>query len=378
MASKFDEIVNAKIKEWKCEDLMDSARADRRGKLPFSSPLMMYATYGGIPRDAITEFCGEPGSGKSSTSMDICKNAIDVFRQEYEEKLDELRVKASEGNKSAKIEIEDLQESGPKKVLYIDLEHSFDGHWADVLGIKSDEINIMQPPDVVAEDILQTVQQMIETGEVGLIVLDSLPSLVPKAELEKKFGERTVASLAGLLTVFCRKIVPLLTRYECTMIFINQVRENMDNPYVIKTPGGMAPKFYASLRILFRIGQPVDILGSEVPQSTENPAGYIVNAKILKQKSAPFDRKQASYFLMCQSGIRVDMDFAQLAIKKYGLIRKAGGWYTICDPETGEIMEVDGNPVKINGLAKVYQYLQDNEEYYAKLRNYVMKEIYGE
>lgn len=375
--SMFEDIINRKKKEWQCDSLMDAAKIDKDGKIPFSSPLVNFATYGGIPRNRITEFCGEPGSGKSTTSVDICKNAIELFRQEYDFKLNELRKKASTGNKQAASDIDDMIEIGPKKVLYIDLEHSFDGKWAKTLGIDKSEIHIMQPPNVVAEDVLQTVQELVETGEVGLIVLDSLPSLVPRAELEKKYGERTVASLAGLLTIFCRKIVSLLTRYECTMIFINQIRQNMDNPYVIKTPGGEAPKFYASLRMLFKIGQPVDFLGNEVPQSTENPAGYIIGTKILKQKSAPFDRKNASYYLMCQSGIRLDMDYAQLAIKKYGIIRKSAGWFTVCDPFTGEVLEIDGKPLKLNGMAKVYQYLQNNSEYFEKLKKFINADIYG-
>lgn len=376
--SSYADILNKKKKDWNCPGLMDGAHALRGKKIPFSSPLMNWCTYGGIPRNKISEFFGEPSGGKTTTAVDICKNAIKIFKQEYEDAIVSLQDAVSKGNKSAKAELDELIEKGPKRVLYIDLEHAFDGEWAATLGIDEADMDIMQPPDVVAEDVLQTTQEVIETGEVGLVVLDSLPSLVPKAELEKKLGERTVASLAGLLTVYCRKIVSLLTRYECTMIFINQIRDNMDNPYVIKTPGGQAPKFYASLRIYFRIGQPVDFLGNEVPQSTENPAGYIVNAKLVKQKSAPFDRKNGTYYLMCQTGLRPDFDYAQLAVKKYGIIRKSGAWFTVLDPETGEMLEDgNGNFVKLNGMAKVYEYLQSNQEYYRKLQKYILDDING-
>lgn len=376
--SSYADIIKKKKRDWSCEGLMDGAKAERGGKIPFSSPLMNWCTYGGIPRNRITEFFGDPGGGKSTTSVDICKNAVKLFAEEYDKKVNDLRDAIAKGNKGLNSDLEDLMERGPKKVLYLDLEHGFDGAWAKTLGVKESSVDIMQPPDVVAEDILQTVQELVETGEVGLIVLDSLPSLVPRAELEKKIGDRTVAALAGLLTVFCRKIVPMLTRYETTMIFINQVRDNMDNPYVVKTPGGQAPKFYASLRILFRTGQPVDFLGNELPQSTENPAGYIVNAKLVKQKSAPWDRKNGSYYLMCQSGIRADMDFAQLAVKKYGIIRKGGAWFTVCDPYTGEVLETpDGKLVKLNGMAKVLDFIQANPEYYSKLKQYILDDIEG-
>ena len=374
----YADIINKRIKEWNCSNLMDGADTKRGQKIPFSSPLLNYATYGGIPRNALTEFFGDPGGGKSTTAVDLCKNAYQLFVKEHTAKVADLQQRVSSGNKSILTELEDLQERGPKKVLYVDLEHSFDSAWATTLGINRGEIDIMQPPDVVAEDILQTVQELVETNEVGMIVLDSIPSLVTRAELDKKYGERTVASLSGLLTIFCRKIVPLLTRYETTMLIINQVRDNMDNPYVVNTPGGKALKFYCSLRIQFKIGSPVDFLGNELPASTENPAGYKVNARIVKQKSAPNDRRGASYYLMAQSGIRVDMDFGQLAVNKYGIIAKAGAWFAIKDPYTKEqLVDETGKPIKVNGMTKVFEYLQNNPDYFNRLVKYITTDIEG-
>ena len=377
MASYAD-IIKKKKKDWDCPTLMTSSDEDRGGKIPFSSPLMNWATYGGIPRNAITEFHGAEGGGKTTTAVDICKNAIEIFKDEFEDQVADLRNKVSSGKKEFSGMLEDLIDRGPKKVFYLDLEHSFDKAWSAKLGINKEEIEIMQPPNIPAEDILQTLQDLIETGELGLVVLDSLPSLVTKAELEKKYGERTVSALAGLLCTFMRKIVPILTRYECTFLMINQIRDNMDNPYVINTPGGKAPKFYASLRILFRLGSPVDFLGNELPASAENPAGYVVNAKIIKQKSAPFDRKLGSYFLMTQSGLRPDFDYAQLAVKRYEIIKKSGAWFTMCDPNTGEVIENEsGAPVKLNGMAKVYEYLQANPDYYESIKKYITDDING-
>ena len=376
--STYAEIIKKKKKEWNCEGLMDGHNTDRGQKLPFSSPLMNWATYGGIPRNKITEFFGDPGGGKSSTAVDICKNCIEIFNKEYSDKVDSLREQIASGNKSAVSELADLEDFGPKKVLYIDLEHSFDAAWSKTLGIDESDIDVMQPPDTTAEEIMQTILDIIETGEVGMIVLDSIPSLVPKMELEKNIGERTVSALAGPLSVFCRKVVSLLTRYQCTLLMINQVRDNMDNPYVVNTPGGKAPKFYSSLRIQFRIGAPVDFLGIEQPQKFESPAGYLIKAQIVKQKSAPWDRKQATYYLMCKSGIRPDFDYANLAINKYGVICKKAAWFTFTDPQTGEVLENEsGMPVKVNGLARVYDYLKEHPDYYNKLKEYITNDING-
>lgn len=374
----YADIINKKKKDWNCTGLMDSAHAERGAKLPFSSPLLNYSTYGGIPRGQITEFFGEPSGGKTTTSVDICKMAHAIFEQEYQDQLSELRLKADK-DKVAASELEDLEERGPKRILYVDLEHSFDSEWARKLGINFEDIDIMQPPDVVAEDILQTIQELIETGELGLVVLDSIPSLTTKQELEKKYGERTVASLAGLLTIFCKKIVPILKRYDTTLLVINQVRDNMDNPYVVNTPGGKALKFYCSLRIQFKIGSPVDFLGNELPKNAENPSGHIITAKIVKQKSAPWDRKNASYYLMSQSGIEIEMDFAQLAIKKYDIISKHGAWYQFTDPFTGEVLEDEtGKLIKVNGMAKVLDFLKLNPDYFKKIQNYILADISGE
>lgn len=370
--SSFEDILNKKKKEWG-NDILNIESRD--SKIPLSSPQFCWSLYGGVPRNKITEFFGAPGGGKSSSAIDLCKNAYDLFYEEHQRYLDKLREDSARGDKSASIELEDAIERGPKKVFYLDLEHSFDEEWSKVLGVDTSKITIMQPPDVSAEEILQMLQEMVCTGEVGLLVLDSIPSLIPQAELDKKFGERTVASLAGLLTIFCRKMIPLLTRYNCTLLVINQIRDNMDNPYVTKTPGGQALKFYCSLRIEFRQGNPVDFLGNELPMSTEDPAGYIIKTKIVKQKSAPNNRKSASYYLMCTKGIAPIFDYAQLAIKKYGIIIKSGAWFTLCNPDTGEIYELEGKPVKLNGLAKVYQFLEDHTDYYQSIKSYIMKDL---
>lgn len=374
----FKEILKKKSKEWNAPNMMNMANAPRGKKIPFSSPQMNYCTYGGIPRNKITEFHGAPGGGKSTSAIDICKNAYKIFAEEFESEVEELRQKAAKDKKTYQGALEDLLERGPKQILYIDLENSFDGDWAKTLGINLNEINIMTTPDISAEEVLETAKDLICTGQVGLLVLDSLPSLVTEQELNKKIGERTVASLAGPLSVWFRKIVPLLTRYQCTFLFINQIRDNMDNPYVVNTPGGNAPKFYSSLRILFQIGKPVDFLGNELPNNAEDPAGYIINAKIIKQKSAPNNRRNGTYYLMADSGIREDFDFAKLSVTKYGIIKKSGAWFTMCDPYTGEVICSDsGAIVKVNGMAKVYAYLAEHRDYYDSIRNYILDDISG-
>lgn len=379
-----DEIIKKTSKDWgvTSEELLGSWKAKRIQRIPLSSPLSNWCLFGGIPRNKISEFYGEPGGGKSTTAVDVCKNAITVFTQDYEDEMAKLRDDLAKGNKSANGKIADLEERGPLKVIYLDIEHGFDVDWIKTLGVDESTIVVLQPPNVEAECVLDMMIELVKSGEVGLIVMDSIPALVPKAELDKKLGEKTVAPLANLLTRFCRKINQLLARHGCTLIMINQIRDNQQNPYYVKTPGGQAAKFFSTLRLEFRRGDPVDAFGAELPKSAETPAGYIINLKVTKQKSAAPSRKLGSYYLMASTGIQPMFDYVQLAIKRYGLIKKAGGWYTLIDPYTGEVMVKPDTvntdkplPLKLNGLGKVYEYLSANPEYYDLLKQYITDDI---
>ena len=384
--SEFAKIIKQCEKEWACPELMTSVFEHSGKKIPLSSPSLNWATYGGIPRAALTVFYGVPGGGKTSSAIDVCRNAYQIFEDEYAQEVAELQESVAKGKKEAKVQLADLQDRGSKKILYVDLEHTFDKRWAAKLNvtIKTDMddadgmIYVMEPPNITAESLLQKMREIISTGEIGLIVLDSIPSLVTKSELEKDLDAEKQAfasSLAGLMTKFCRLITQLLTRYDCTMIFINQLRTNIENPYTDNTPGGDAIKFYSSLIMRFNVKCPVDFVGNELKQSVENPAGYIIEATIKKQKSASFDRKLGSYYLMIQSGLRVDFEFAKLAINKYEIIQKHGAWYYMYDPYTKEPLEENGEAVKVNGIIKVYDYLQINTEYYDTICKFILEDI---
>lgn len=371
------EILQKRAKEWGVPDMLDSVK-DEVPKIPLSSPLLNWMLYGGIPRGRIIELHGEEGGGKSSTALDLAFNALKIFKQEHEERVQLYRDYIAKGKKEYSGPLEDLLEEGPKKVIYYDLEHSFDWKWAGKMGLKKGDIIVVQPGNTGGEKICQSVEDCAMAGDAGLIIQDSVPSLVTEAEWGKKYGERTVSSLAGLMTTFMRKMAPVCSRQDCTLVLINQTRDNMDNPYVVQTPGGRAIKFYCTTRMYFRKGAPLDFAGNELPTNVDNPAGYKINVKLVKQKGAPFDRKVASYFLMSQTGIRPDFDYAQLAVNKYGIIKKSGAWFTMCDPYTGEVL-VDENDkaIKQNGMLKVYDYLASNSEYYEKIKKFITDDING-
>lgn len=374
MPDSFADIIKRCKKDWACPDLMESVNKVTGAKIPFSSPSLNYVTYGGIPKVGMTHFYGYEGSGKSTSAMDLCKNAYNVFADDFINEVQELEEKAAKGNKEYKASLADLKERGPKKILYVDVEHTYDRKWANTLGL-ANFVHVMQTPNVAGEEVLQSILDIIDSGEMGLVVLDSVPSLIPRTELTKSIGDRTVAALANMMTETVRKINPVLFRGQCALILINQQRENMDNPYTDRVPGGRAIRFYSSLEIAFRRGNPVDFLGNELKLSADNPAGYKIIGTVKKQKSAPFDRKQGEYYLMSHSGMRVDFEYANLAIAKYDIIQKHGGWYYMYDPETMESLMVNDTEVKVNGLPKVYEYLQANQEYYHKICDFIDKDL---
>lgn len=374
--SRFADIIKKRQKAWDCDELMSSAINRDIERIPMSSPLVNWSLYGGLPRGRMIEFFGEPGSGKSTSAIDACKNAVIIFEEEFEAKKSEIQELAS-GDKSISALLDDFIERGPRKVLYIDVEHGFDIKWAKVLGLDRTSIEVMQPPNVPGEEILQSVLELIETGEVGMVVIDSVPALTPAKMLDKKLGEATVAPLAGLMTTFCTKVVSILTRYDCTLLLINQVRENLNNPYVIRTPGGKAIEFYSSLRCCFRRGTPVDFLGNDLPMNAENPAGYKIEVQLMKQKTASFDRKKSTYFLMCDRGIVPELDYGTLAVNKYGIVRKSGAWFWINDPATMEPVMDGEKPVKVHGMPKVYDYFKEHPDYYEKLKQFILDDING-
>ena len=140
----YKDILNKKAKEWGVPDMLTRIKDDIP-KIPFSSPFLNWLTYGGIPRGRIVEFHGEEQGGKSTTAIDICYNAVKVFKQEHEETIQQYRALISKGKKEYAGPLEDLIEAGPKGVIYWDLEHTFDWKWASKVGIKKGEMEVPQP-----------------------------------------------------------------------------------------------------------------------------------------------------------------------------------------------------------------------------------------
>ena len=352
MSTKLDALVKSINREWK-EDI--AARGIHRihtEKIPFTSPRLNYMTYGGLPRGRLIEFAGEEGGGKTTTALDICKNAQELFQKEYDEEL---------SNTTDATRKKYLESRGPKQIFYADCENTLDEDWAAKLGVDVDDLYIVKPQTQSAEDIFQMVLDAIETDEVGLVVIDSLGVMLSKQAYEKDMTEKTYGGISMPLTLFSKKATLSCKKYDCTVIGINQMRDDMNSMYGGRTTtGGKAWKHDCSVRLMFAKGDFIDASGNRLNRSCDTPAGNKVMVSIVKTKVDKPDRKTGYYTLMYDYGIDEIMDLVDVAMK-YGIIQKAGAWFNFVDIDTGEVItDESGKEIKLQGQPNVIQYLRDN------------------
>lgn len=369
MARKIDLVmanINKKFGEQLCKEGTDLIYVD---KIPFSSPTANYMTYGGVPVGKVTEFFGGEGGGKTTSALDIVANAQKKFAKEHEQKLEEceeaynqLLTNPKKATKYATEILEPLREQGPKVVVYIDAENTLDVEWAQLLGVDTDSMILIRPQTQTAEQVLQMMIDLIDTGNVGLMVLDSIPYLVPQVIFEESMEKKSYGGVSGPMSIFSAKVAPYLTKYKTTLIMINQIREDLSNPYnTVSTPGGKALKHSYSLRLRFKKDSLLDENNKELPSRAENPAGNIVQVEIVKTKVCKPNRRLGYYTLNYLNGIDVIADTVTMALK-FNYIVQAGAWFTFMDPDTGEVIcDEDGNDLKFQGMSRLLEFLRDDE-----------------
>lgn len=337
-------------------------------KIPFSSPRATYMLYGGLPRGRIVEFAGEENGGKTTSALDAVANAQKLFKEEWQQEIDDLEA-IEKRKKEQDARLTYLKSRGPKQAVYLDCENTLDEDWARLLGVAVDEMMVIKPMSQTAEQLFEMVLQIIETDEAGIVVIDSLGVMLSSQAYEKSMEEKTYGGIAAPLTLFSKKAELLCIKYNCTLIGINQMREDMKSPYGgMTTTGGKGWKHNCSLRLMFQKGSFIDESCNEIKRSSESPAGNLVSINIAKTKICKPDRRIGFYTLNYTYGIDVLNDTVELAIK-YGIINKAGAWFTFVDIETGEFITDDEDEIiKLQGKANVLEYLQDNEHLFEEIR----------
>lgn len=338
MGTKMDELIKNMNKNAH-EEIVTIGLSDYNyRRIPFTSPRMNYCTFGGIPVGKVIEFYGEEHGGKTTTALDIVAN------------------------------YQNMPEA--KSVLYIDAENTLDVEWAQKIGVELSTLIVFQPKSQSAEEIFQFICDSVDTGEIGLWVLDSIGALMSKQELEKDMDEVTYGGISKPLTKFGKKIEMLNARHKCTGIGINQERADLGNPYGgTTTPGGKAWKHFCSVRMQFRKGKYIDEKGNELTKTAESPAGNIVLMSMTKNKTCPPTRRTGFYTINYMTGIDYLKDLVDVAVR-YGIIDKHGSWFTIIDTETGDILRD-----KIQGQSNVFEELDNDVDLLKRLEELVDKHM---
>ena len=222
---------------------------------------------------------------------------------------------------------------------YIDVEHALEPAYARALGVDIDSLLISQPD--TGEQALDITESLVRSGAIDVIVVDSVAALIPRAELEGEVGDTVVGMLARLMSQAMRRLAGAISKNNCTVIFINQLRQKIGvmygNPET--TPGGLALKYYASVRI--------DVRRIETLKANGEMIGNRTRAKVVKNKVAPPFR-EAEFDIMYGEGISKISEIIDLAVK-LDIIEKGGAWFTV-------------NGQRLQGKDAVKEYLTANPE----------------
>lgn len=385
---RLDEVINKLNKSLGEEIIKRGIMRTTYAKIPFSSPRMNYMTYGGIARGKVLEICGMEGGGKTTLTLDLCGNAQKIFKREYEEKLQQYeqdyQVLLNGGKAKEKAaarllaDIEEFKENGVKVVAYFDLENTLQVDWAETLGVDTEKLLLIRPESQTGEQVLQLVLDLIDSGGVGLVVIDSLPMLVPQQIYDETLEKKSMGGIAKLLADFSTKVTPKLTVNDCTLIGLNQVRENLSGyGATLQTPGGRSWRHLCSMRIMVKKGDFLDAKCNIVPKKSSNPHGNIIEVSIEKTKTCKPDRKVGGCTLNYYYGINKLYDLVQLALE-YKYIIQSGSWFSVVNPSTGDVVIGDDErPLKFQGLPKLLEALKENNELTEELTD-LLKEEYME
>ena len=268
---------------------------------------------GGIPRGRIIEIYGPESSGKTTVALHV---------------------------------VAQVQKMGGE-AAFIDAEHALDPIYAEALGVQTDDLIVSQPD--TGEQALEITEQLVRSGAVDVIVIDSVAALVPKAEIEGLMGDSHVGLQARLMSQALRKLAGIISKSNTTAIFINQLREKVGvmfgNPET--TTGGRALKFYASVRL--------DVRRIESLKGDGGVIGNRTRIKVVKNKVAP-PFKEAEFDIMYGEGISREGNILDVAVDM-DIVKKSGSWFSYNEERLGQ------------GRETVKSILKDNPELADEIEN---------
>lgn len=272
---------------------------------------------GGVPRGRIVELYGPESSGKTTVALHI---------------------------------IAEAQKQGGE-VAFVDVEHALDPKYAAAVGVDVDNLLVSQPNS--GEEALEIMEALVRSGAIDVVVLDSVAALTTKAEIDGNMGDSNVGQLARLMSQAMRKLTPLLSKTNCVAVFINQIREKIGvmygNPET--TPGGRALKFYSSVIIDVRKGEPIKN-GTEL-------IGNRTKIKVKKNKVAP-PFKECEFDIIFGKGISRMGEVLDISVE-LDIIKKSGSWFSYDGKKLGQ------------GRDNVKKALEENPEMLKEIEQKVME-----
>lgn len=327
------------------------------GLLSLGTPSFDFCIYGGIPEGRIVEFSGAEGSGKTTSAF---ITAASYQREEIKRNPD-----------------------NPRAIILLDNEGTADPVWAKKLGYNMDEdaevpTIIIRPEAQSAEEIFDMALDMLKTGEVGLLIFDSIATLVPMQIADESMEKQQMGGIAKALTRFANTAIGLLRKHKATLIAINQVRENISgygDPLI--TPGGRAWKHACSMRLMFKRGEFFDAEGNALmKRDAQSPAGHVIEVAVLKTKTCKWDRKLGYMHLDYNKGVDVLQDTLDVATHFGYIDNSVQGSFKLVDVDTGEVMlDSEGKEIKIRGKKNLTAYFRENVDQWKRLYDLVYDKL---
>lgn len=292
-----------------------------------SMGLDMALGIGGVPRGRIIELYGPESSGKTTVALHI---------------------------------IAEAQKMGGE-VAFVDVEHALDPVYAKALGVDIDNLLVSQPDS--GEQALEIMEALIRSGAIDVVVLDSVAAMTTKAEIDGNMGDSNVGQLARLMSQAMRKLTAIVSKSNCVAIFINQIREKIGVMFGSPetTPGGRALKFYSSVRLDVRKGEPI--------KDGQDIIGTSTKIKVKKNKCAP-PFKECEFDIIYGKGISRTGEILDLAVE-LNIVKKSGAWFSYNGQKLGQgrdnsMKTLESNPDIMKELEEKIKENRDSLSFAAK------------